>query len=152
MGRCILPILIFKKMDRLDYYDILPTGMSAYLSHYGWHFSRNMCKWAVGGMVTREDDERGEKKKQDVKTLEFIDNLLSTYGVRLKNDKGYDKVFVYHMGVSDYLGSSVQNQEGLAKYIKDVLDDPDGYEGIAFTRFFADCSAKGIPINWEDMI
>ena len=34
----------------------------------------------------------------------------------------------------------------------DEMDDPDGYEGMAFSRFLADCNAKGVPIVWEDMI
>ena len=87
-----------------------------------------------------------------MKSKEHVENVLATYGVKLKNDKGYDKVFVYHMGKSDYLGSSIKDEEDLAKYVKDVLDDEDGYDGIAFTRFMADCSAKGVPVIWEDMI
>ena len=59
---------------------------------------------------------------------------------------------VWHMGLSDYFASSVPDESFLAKYVKDVLDDVDGYDGIAFTRFFADCSAKGVPIIWEDML
>jgi len=133
-------------MNRLDYYDILPAGMEAYLSHYGWHFSKAMCKWAISQMESREG------KPVEMKSREYVENILATYGVKLKNDKGYDKVFVYHMGLSDYLGSSITNEEGLAKYVKDVLDDEDGYDGIAFTRFLADCNGKGIPIDWEDMI
>ena len=42
-------------MDRLDYYDILPEGMDAYLSNYGWHFSKKMCEWAVSNMRDRND-------------------------------------------------------------------------------------------------
>jgi len=133
-------------MERLDYYDILPAGMDAYLSHYGWHFSKAMSDWAISRM-----EDRGGKSI-DKRTYEYVENVLATYGIKLKNDKGYDKVFVYHMGVSDYLGSSIPNEEYLARYVRDVLDDEDGYEGIAFTRFVADCSGKGVPIMWEDMI
>lgn len=35
---------------------------------------------------------------------------------------------------ADYLGKSVPNENYLAQYIKDVLDDVDGYNGIAFNR------------------
>lgn len=77
---------------------------------------------------------------------------MQRHNVPLNNDNGYDKVFVYHMGLSDYLGSSIVDEMHLAHYVKDVLDDVDGYDGIAFTRFYADCSGKGIPINWEDMM
>lgn len=133
-------------MDRLDYYDILPSGMEAYLSHYGWHFSKKMCEWAVSKMRDKND------RPVTIRSKEQVERILSTYGITLKNDLGYDKVFVMHMGISDYLGGSVPDEAHLAKYVKEVLDDKDGYEGIAFSRFFADCNGKGIPINWEDMI
>ena len=133
-------------MDRLDYYDILPEGMDAYLSHYGWHFSKKMCEWAVSNMR-----DRGGKPVV-MKTKEQVERILATFGVQLENDKGYDKVFVMHMGISDYLGGSIPDEAHLARYVKEVLDDRDGYEGIAFSRFFADCNGKGVPILWEDMI
>ena len=133
-------------MDRLDYYDILPEGMDAYLSHYGWHFSKKMCEWAVSKMRDRNG------KPVVMRSKEQVERILSTYGIQLENDKGYDKVFVMHMGISDYLGGSITDDMHLARYVKEVLDDRDGYEGIAFSRFFADCNGKGVPILWEDMI
>lgn len=130
----------------MDYYDILPAGMKAYLSSYSWHFSKPMCEWAVSKMRDRNGN------KVQLRSKEQVDTLLKNNGVELKNDYGYDSVFVMHMALADYMGSSIVDDAHLAKYVKDVLDDPDGYEGIAFTRFLADCSAKGAPIMWEDMI
>lgn len=139
------PALIFNAM-RLDYYDILPAGMEAYLSHYGWHFSKPMCEWAVSMMRDRNGKKLVQKDKDQVEVV------LKTHGVQIENDKGYDKVYVMHMGMADYLGSSVPSEAALAMYVKDVLDDKDGYDGIALTRFLSDCSAKGVPILWEEMI
>lgn len=133
-------------MARLDYYDILPAGMEAYLSSYGWHFSKAMAEWAISKMKDRNGN------KVPMKTKEQVDTILKNNAVQLENDYGYDAVFVMHMGLSDYMGSSISDEAHLARYVKDVLDDKDGYEGIAFTRFMADCGAKGVPIMWEDMI
>ena len=133
-------------MDRLDYYDILPKGMDAYLSHYGWHFSKAMCEWAVSKMRDRN------KKRVQMRSKDDVSDVLKSYGVEIENDYGYDKVFVFHMGLSDFIGSSMPDESYVAKYVKDVLDDKDGYEGIAFCRFLADCNANGVPIIWEDMI
>lgn len=91
-------------------------------------------------------------KRVAMKDIDHVDTLLRAYGVTLENDKGYDKVFVMHMGLSDYMGSSIPEEQYLARYIKDVLDDRDGYEGIAFCRFIADCNGKGVPVIWTDMI
>ena len=56
------------------------------------------------------------------------------------------------MAMADFVRSSISDELGVAKYVKDYLDDEDGYEGIAFTRFIADCNGKGIPIIWADVI
>lgn len=125
---------------------MLPAGLEAYMSHYGHHFSKALCEWAVKQMR----DMKGEKIT--FKSKEKVETILNSFGVEIENDRGYDKVFVYHMGLSDYYGDSIPDDAHLARYVKNVLDDKDGYEGIAFTRFLADCNGKGIPIVWEDMI
>lgn len=133
-------------MTRLDYYDILPAGMDAYLSNYGWHFSKPMCEWAVSKMR----DRNGDPVK--MKTKEEVDAILKRNNIEIENDHGYDKVFVMHMGLADYFANSIVDEAHLARYVQDVLDDKDGYEGVALTRFLADCNAKGLPIIWEDVI
>lgn len=133
-------------MTRLDFYDILPAGLEAYLSNYGWHFSKKLCEWAVKQMRNKEG------KKLTIKSKDEVSAFLKTHGVEIEHDFGYDKVFVMHMGLSDYYGGSVPDDYRLAIYVKEVLDDKDGYDGIALTRFLADCNGKGIPIDWPDMI
>ena len=133
-------------MDKLYYYDTIPEDMKEYLSNYGWHFSKKMCSWAISKMRNQDDKPIQEK------SIEAVESILAKHNVKLENDYGYDKVFVMHMGISDYLGSSIPEESYLARYVKDVLDDRDGYDGIAFTRFVADCGGKGVPIIWEDMI
>ena len=120
--------------------------MKEYLSNYGWHFSKKMCEWAVSKMR-----DKNEKKVQ-MRSKEDVESILKASNIEIENDNGYDKVFVYHMCMSDYYGGSVPDDMHVARYVKETLDDKDGYEGIAFTRFFADCSGKGVPIVWEDML
>ena len=47
---------------------------------------------------------------------------------------------------------SDEDEEHMARYIEDVICDPDGYEGLVFNRFLADCGGKGVAIFWENMI
>lgn len=133
-------------MDRLDYYDIVPKGMDAYLSHHGWHFSKSMCEWAVKMMRTRDGG------RVTMRTKEQVEQMLRNNGVEIQNNKGYDIVYVTHMAYSDFYGSSLRDEASVARYVKDYLDDVDGYDGIAFTRFMSDCIATGTPVDWEDMI
>ena len=133
-------------MGRLDYYDIRPAGLDAYLSYYGYHFSPAMARWAVDMMKPRSG---GTMQMMD---KEAVQDLLRRQNVSVENDVAYDAVYVANMIKADRWGSSVRNDEQLAAAIKDELDDPDGYEGQAFTRFLADCNGKGIPILWEKVI
>lgn len=133
-------------MDRLDYYAVRPAGLDAYLSYYGYHFSPAMARWAVERMVPRQ----GGRMK--IMEKEAVEKLLSDHEIDFRAAKGHDLVYLANMIVADRYGSSVKNDEQLALAIRDEMDDPDGYEGMAFTRYLADCNAKGVPIVWEDMI
>jgi hypothetical protein len=53
---------------------------------------------------------------------------------------------------ADYWGSSIEDEEHLAKYIEDTLCDVDAAEGQVFARYLADCSVGGCIIYWESMI
>lgn len=136
---------------RLDSYDTYPSGMKNYLSIYGWHFSKKMCEWAVSRMYKKEEENKSEQPNSNY-TRDKVDILLKRYDLKLENNKGYDDVYVANMCKFDFLGSSIDNEMKLAQFIKDYIDDADAYEGMPFTRFYADCIGSGTPIIWEDMI
>lgn len=145
-GKIDSPLNFMIVMSRLDDYDVLSDGMREYLSVNGWHFSKKLCEWAVSKMRDRNG------KKVQMKTKQEVKEMLNSYAIEIENDKGYDAVFLYHMATSDFLGSSIMDEVGCLKYAKDVIGDKDGYDGIAFSRFIADCNGKGEPIDWEEMI
>ena len=136
---------------RLDSYDIYPSGIREYLSTYGWHFSKKMCEWAVSRMYKDGEDNKPEQAIPNY-TRERVDLLLKRFNLKLEKNKGYDDVYVANMCKFDFLGSSIDNEMKLAQFIKDYIDDADAYEGMPFTRFYADCIGSGTPIIWEDMI
>ena len=135
---------------RLDAREVFPSGMDEYLSQYGWHFSKKMCEWAVSRMYKRNSLD----KKIPIQSWnkDSVDKLLNKYGVTIENKIGYDYVFAANMCIADYYGSSIIDEQHVALFIKDYVDDPDGYEELPFTRFYADCIGSGVPINWEDML
>ena len=135
---------------RLDAREVFPSGMEEYLSQYGWHFSKKMCEWAVSRMYKRNSLD----KKIPIQSWnkDSVDKLLNKYGVTIDNKIGYDYVFAANMCIADYYGSSIIDEQHVALFIKDYVDDPDGYEELPFTRFYADCIGSGVPINWEDML
>ena len=135
-------------MARFDDYDYdhMPYGMREYLSYHGYHFSKPMAEWAISMMKDRNGN------KLQMRTKEQVDSILKTHNAEVENAKGYDTMYTLHMAISDFLGSSMPDEAHVALYVKDLIGDKDGYDGIVFTRFLADCSAKGIPIPWGDMI
>lgn len=95
-----------------------------------------------------------EKDGSPVKPMkkDKVDELLESYGIKLKNDEGYDSMYVANMCRADFYGSSITDEQHLALFIKDYIDDEDQADGFVFNRFYADCVRKGCVINWEDLI
>lgn len=130
-------------------YDEIPDGMKYYINNYGYHFNKKLCKEAVSRMY-RDDEEDDEEIKPYSK--EQVDRLLESHGIKLKRGKLYDAVYVANMCAYDYLGRSVPDEQHLAMFIKDMIDDPDADDGFIFNRFYADCVFMDNPIEWEDMV
>lgn len=75
-----------------------------------------------------------------------VSEMLTKYNITLFRASEYDCVYVANMCKADFLGSSIPDEEHLAKYIKDLIEDPDGYTGLPFRRFLADCIGSGVVI------
>ena len=136
--------------SRLDSRDTFPSGMEEYLAQNGWHFNKKLCEWAVGKM--KKKNQLNKIDKITPYTKDNLDTLLKANNINIENDVGYDALYVLNMAKADYHGSSITEDVKMVKFVKDYLDDPDGYDGIALTRFYADCIGKGEMIPWEDMI
>ena len=131
-------------------YETMPEELAIYLSHNGPHFNRKACIFAVEQMY-KLDNEGDEEEITPIPKKE-VDALLSTYGIKIKNNKLYDATYLANMVKADYLGSSIPSEDYMARWIKDTLDDPDGIEGLTFNRWIADMKWLGIPIPWEDFL
>ena len=126
----------------LNTYDDRPTSMKRYLKYYGQHFNKKLCEFAISKM------NHGKTKISKDK----IDYIMNKYNIKLQNNELYDYVYVYNMGNNDFMGSSIVDEQHLALYVKDVIDDQDGYDGIVFNRWYADTVNCGIPIEWNEML
>lgn len=133
----------------LTQYDIKPETMVNYLRYNGPHFNKKLCDFAVSKMQKKVGSSL---RKITPLTKEQVDKILSANNTLLENNQLYDYIYVANMCKADFLGSSIQDDLHMAKYIKDVIDDDDAYDGIVFNRWYADMCRKGIAINWEDMI
>lgn len=136
------------KSNFLNY--MIPSDLELYLSYYGMNFNKKLCEFAVS-MMEREDANGSLVKVEPIKTEE-LKGLLEKYKIELDYKDLYNAVYIASMVKADYWGSSIEDDEHLAKYVDDVLCDVDAADGQVFARFLADCSIKGVPIFWEQMI
>lgn len=134
----------------LDLYDYKPQAQKAYLQNYGWHFSKKACQFAVGLMKRKDAD--GNVSKLDPWTKEQIDEMLTKYGIRLQNKVGYDYVYAANMCKADYFKRSISDEQHVAMYIRDVIDDVDACDGNVMRMWYASMVGAGMPIEWEDLL
>ena len=132
-------------MERFDIYEAKPAGMETYLRNYGWHFSKKMYEFAVSNMK--------DKNKKSVQPVDRENLKAQMNNAGFKDEfAGYDACYVYSMAKSDFYGSTLMSEPQIYSFVNDYLKDVDGYDGIAFTRFYADCIASGKVIIWEEML
>lgn len=136
--------------ENLTAYETMPEDLAIYLSQNGPHFNRYACEFAVSNMYKKSSS--GEEEKITPYEKKQIDELLTRYGIKIKNNYLHDATYVANMCKADYLGSSVPTEQHLARYIKDTLDDPDGVEGLTFNRWISDMKWLGIPIPWDEFL
>lgn len=130
-------------------YDI-PEEMKNYLSYYGMNFSKRLYEFAVKNM--RREGADGKLEKVKPMSVEELKALASKYKIEIENNDIYNALYLAAMVRADYYGSSIEDEEHLARYIEDTLCDVDAEEGQTFARFLADCSLKGCIIHWDEMI
>lgn len=130
-------------MSRMDVYEQLPEGMRSYLSTYGWHFSKKLSEYAVSKMKNAENTHF---------TKEEVENLLKKYSVSVDPDYIYDAHYLFNMYYSDFYPKAIETESKLCEAVRCIFEDKDGYDGMALTRYCADCIGRGRPIMWEQFI
>ena len=123
----------------------LTKSFRKYLRLYGPHFNKLLCQFAVS-MMEKEDGPIQPYTKEE------IDSKLKKWNIQLQYNKYEDYIFVANMCKADFLGKSIVDEQHLCMYIKDVIDDPDGYTGQPFYRWLADMDRIGITIDWEEFV
>lgn len=99
--------------------------------------------------ITR--DSNGTEVPLEPISKDKLFDMMKQNGVYLdNNDNPYDAVFAANMCKADYLGSSITDEKHLCLYVKDVIDDVDGYDGIVFNRWYADMCRKGVQVDWYE--
>lgn len=135
----------------LDMYDDIPEEMRRYLRHNGWHFNKKACDFAIS-LMRKKNIATNKIEKIEALTKEQVDALLTKYGVTLENNFDYDYVYVANAAKARLLKSSIPDESKLALYIKDIVDDPLLGDGEIMRTWDAQMVARGIPVEWSDIL
>lgn len=127
-----------------------PQEMVDYLAAYGWHFNRKASDYAAKCMKKRGNG--GSMTKIEPCTKQEVEAMMEKHGIHLENDIMYDKVYVANMCKADFMGSSIMDELHMARYIKDVIDDPDAGDGTVMRRWYAGMVAAGMPVDWDSLL
>ncbi len=129
----------------LDIRDSYGTDLDRYLSEYGWHFTKKLCNYAVS-MMKGIDGQRITPLTQDQ-----VNELLKKYNVTISNNTMHDYVFVANMCKAKCYKRSIPDEQHLAMFIKDYIDDPNEPDGVAMRSWYAAMVGKGEPIDWDEV-
>lgn len=134
----------------MDIRDKRPEETEAYLGSSGWHSNKKMCDFAVS-LMKKTNPATGKKERTGPVPKEKAEGLLAKYGMKLDNDSLCGFVYAANMGKADFFKSSVPDEQHLAVYAKDVIDDPDAPDGTTMRRWYATVTAAGEPMEWDGM-
>ena len=139
-----------KNKVSLDFWEDMPRDMKKYLKNYGYHFNHKLYKFAVENMYRKKKD--GSKDKIEPSEKDKVDEFLKKHNVTLENNVMYDADYVYSMSIADFFGKSLPNEQYVAMWIKDKIDDIDQPDGYIMNEWYAKMCFAGIPIDWESMV
>lgn len=136
----------------LDMYDDdIPEEMRRYLRHYGWHFNKKACDYAVS-LIRKKNANTGKMEKVDKLGKEQVDAMLTKYGVQIENTFDYDYVYLANKLKSVMFKSGISDEQHLAMAIKDVIEDSENGDGEIMRKWDAEMTSRGIPIEWDEIV
>ena len=105
----------------------IPEDMQQYLSYYGYHFNKKMYEYAVGKMK-KKDRATGKKESLSPIDMEEFEKSLKRYRVDIPDNNLYDAAYLASMIEADFWGSSIEDEEHMARYsnrFQRMCDDED---------------------------
>lgn len=136
----------------LDTYELeLPLEMRSYLRAYGYNFNKKACEYAVKRM-RRINPATGKKEPVEYLTKDAVEEMLKKHSIKLDHNEGHNFVYAANMIKADYWKSSIEDEAHMVKMIKDIIDDPDMPGGNLFRKWLVDCDAKGVGVDWSEIL
>lgn len=120
------------------------TAFGEYVTAHGYHFTSDLADCASKKLVNankREHRWTSDQIRQQLQIQGITDLGRCTIG---------DITFLANMAYADFYPDVLPSENSCIKYAIAVAKDPDGYDGIAFSRWVADLIGKKVTnIDWE---
>lgn len=120
------------------------SSFGEYIQRHGYHFTPELADCAT--KMLKNADRREHRWTSDQ-----IRQQLTMHGL---NDWGRctlgDLTFLANMAYADFYPEVLPSEHACIKYAIAVAKDPDGYDGVAFSRWIADLIGNKVTtIDWE---
>jgi len=132
-------------------YDDIPEDMRRYLKHNGWHFNKKACDYAIN-IMRKKNSSTGRMEKVEKLTKEQVDTTLAKYGIVLENIFDYDYVYLANKLKAVMFKSGIADEQHLAMAVKDALEDSEQGDGEIMRKWDAEMTARGILIEWDEIV
>ena len=116
-----------------------------YIEHHGNHFTDKLADWATKKMENADGSTHNWSSTQVAKALQPQREKMP------KSITDGDLAFAANMCYADFFPSIAKTEDDCLKYAVRVAMDPDGYEGMIFSRYLSDVIGKEIEIDWGEV-
>lgn len=120
-------------------------SLHCYIERHGYHFTEQLAQVASDMMI----NSNGKAHKW---TPEQIEKTMNMYGL---TDHGRctlgDLTYLANMAYADLYPTVLKDEVSCLRYAVAIANDPDGYDGMPFTRWLADIKKNKHDhhIQWE---
>lgn len=124
-----------KLMDNEDFVN--------YIKKHGYHFTPALAEHASKQMTNADGSQHSW-------TTDQVRTAMTTAGHKLeRNNTWGDATYLANMAYADFYPELLKKPEECITYAHLTIADPDGYDGLAFSRWLSDVVTLHISIDWE---
>lgn len=118
-------------------------ALQQYIAKHGRHFTAALAEYVCGLMVNADGTSHTWNTAE----------VLEAYRQTGRTSKGTlsdgDICYLANMAYADFYPSPLPNSSACLDYAYRIATDPDGYDGLPFTRWLSDMGAKGENIDFS---
>ena len=126
--------------------EFMADGFRDYIKKHGYHFTDELAEHVSKMMVNRNG-------KEHTWAVEQVLKAMSSMGYSApKNVTDGDITYLANMYYADLYDKILKDESSCLKTAYIIATDPDGYDGMIFSRWTSDAIGKNVKIDWEKFI